>query len=408
MSQQETAGHRATSSPPSGQRPVSAIAAATALNLPMGSIYAFSVFLKPLEEMLGTTRSELAFVFALATIGFSLGMNIAPYFFRVIGFGSLITLCTVGGTIGIAISAAATSLTQLAIGYGALFGTCGGAAYIIVQQALNQLHWKRRGLVNGYVVSLYPLGAMMAAPLFGWALAKWDVRVTLGGLSIAILVSGLLTVAFAAHAGLRLTSVSTTVSTSASGNRRLIFWQLFAIFLLAAAAGLMVLSQAAGMVRAYGGSLALSLWATTAITGMIAFARLSGGWLVDRFPIPVVMAGAQAFAFAGAVVLTLWPSAEVATVTLCMIGMGYGFISGAVAAAIGVYWTQADFGRIASRVYIAWCIAAVSLPVLAGHLFDLTGGYRAAIVIAGIGNLIAVGVALSLPRRGFAVPAAGG
>jgi MFS transporter, OFA family, oxalate/formate antiporter len=398
LSAQTAATHEAAAR----QKPWAAIAAATMLNLPMGTIYAFSVFLKPLEEMLGATRSELATVFALATIGFCAGMNIAPYLFRLVRFGPLVLLCTLGGAAGIALSAAATNLLQLAIGYGALFGVCGGAAYIIVQQALNQLDWKRRGLVNGYVVSLYPLGAMIAAPLFGWALARWDVRVTLGGLAVAIFVSGLLTVALSAYAGLRLTTTAATVSTGPVGDRRMIFWQMFFIFFLAAAAGLMVLSQAAAMVRAYGGSLALSLWATTAITGTIAFARLTGGWLVDRFAIPTVMAAAQAFALAGAIVLTLWPSAEMATVTLCMIGMGYGFISGAVAAAIGVYWPQADFGRIASRIYIAWCIAAVSLPVLAGHLFDLTGGYGTAIIIAGAGNLIAVAVALTLPRRAAA------
>ena len=82
-----------------------------------------------------------------------------------------------------------------------------------------------------------------------------------------------------------------------------------------------------------------------------------------------------------------------------MIGMGYGFISGAVAAGIAAYWPRPDFGRIASRLYIAWGIAAISLPVLAGHLFDLPGGYRTAVIVAGVGNLLAVGVALSLPRR---------
>jgi MFS transporter, OFA family, oxalate/formate antiporter len=382
------------------QRPWAAIAAATVLNLPMGTIYAFSVFLSPLEEMLGASRSELTAIFALATIGFCAGMNAAPYLYRLIRIGPLVLLCTLGGAAGIALSSTATGLIQLAFGYGVLFGVCGGASYIIVQQALNQLDWRRRGLVNGYVVSLYPLGAMLAAPLFGWALVHWDVRTTLGALAAAILVTGLLTVALAAYAGLRLTTVAAGVSMAPAGNRRLIFWQMFAVFFFAAAAGLMVLSQAAGMVRAYGGSLALSLAATTAITGSIAFARIAGGWLVDRFAIPAVMAGAQAFALAGAVILTLWPSAEVATVTLSMIGMGYGFISGAVAAAIGVYWTQADFGRIAGRVYIAWCIAAISLPVLAGHLFDLTGGYATAIILAGAGNLIAVGVSLTLPRRG--------
>ena len=49
---------------------------------------------------------------------------------------------------------------------------------------------------------------------------------------------------------------------------------------------------------------------------------------------------------------------------------------------------RADFGRIASRVYIAWCFAAICLPILAGHLFDLTGGYATTVLVAGCGNLI--------------------
>ena len=296
-------------------------------------------------------------------------------------------------------SAMATDLVQLGIGYGVLFGVSGGAAYIIVQQAINQLTWTRPGLVNGYCVSLYPLGAMIAAPLFGWAVVRWDVRVTLAGLAATLLISGLLTVLLCWGAGLRLTGTVAATGGRSTRGRALVFWQMFTIFFLAAAAGLMVLSQAAAMVRAYGGANAFAVGATTAITGAIAVARLAGGWLVDRLAIPTVMAAAQAFAMVGTIIVTLWPGAEVAAVSLCMIGMGYGFISGAVAAAIAAYWQQGDFGRIASRLYIAWCIAAVSLPVLAGRLFDLTGGYATAIVIAGAGNLIAVLVALTLPRR---------
>ena len=31
---------------------------------------------------------------------------------------------------------------------------------------------------------------------------------------------------------------------------------------------------------------------------------------------------------------------------------------------------------------LAWCLAAVSLPVLAGYLFDRTGGYGTPVLIA--------------------------
>ena len=57
-----------------------------------------------------------------------------------------------------------------------------------------------------------------------------------------------------------------------------------------------------------------------------------------------------------------------------LIGVGYGLISGVTFAAVASYWPKAEFGRIAGRIYIAWCLAAIALPVLAGRLYDLTGG----------------------------------
>lgn len=376
-----------------------ALAAATALNLPLGSLYAFSVFLRPLEQSLGATRAELSFVFALATIGFTAGMNLAPTLFRFASAPTLVLLCAAATTIGIGLSATAAGVVLLAAGYGVLFGLGGGVAYITVQQGVNLLGPARKGLVNGYVVSLYPAGAMIAAPLFGWAIAEWGLRYTLIGLAATLALTGVLTAWLAALSGMQLPRPVAGGAVAPEARRRLIFFQLWAIFFLAAAAGLTVLSQAAGVIAAYGGSTALALLATTWITGCIAAARLGGGWLVDRFAIPTVMAGAHAFALAGDVILTLWPGPLVSALALAMIGMGYGFVSGSTAAAVAFYWPSRAYGRIASRLYVAWCAAAVSLPVVAGRLFDLTGGYGAAVLIAGAGNLLGVAVALSLPRQ---------
>ena len=171
------------------------------------------------------------------------------------------------------------------------------------------------------------------------------------------------------------------------------------VFFLAAAAGLMVLSQAAGMIAAYGGATGVALVATTTITGAIACARVAGGWLVVRLPIPFVAAFTHGFALLGAVLLTLWPVPLMAAVALVMIGVGYGFISGCIAGGIAHYWPPDEYGRTASRLYIAWCAAAVTLPILAGYLFDITGSYRTAIVIAGCGNMAGAAIALGLPRQ---------
>lgn len=108
---------------------------------------------------------------------------------------------------------------------------------------------------------------------------------------------------------------------------------------------------------------------------------------------------AHGLALAGAVLLTLWPEPLVAALALGMIGMGYGFVSGSTAGGIALYWPAAEYGRIASRLYVAWCVAAVTLPILAGYLFDITRGYGATVIIAGCGNLLGLSIALGLPRQ---------
>lgn len=384
---------------PAPQRFWAALTASTVINLPFGSLYAFSVFLKPLEELLGVTRAELSFVFGLATIFFTLGMNVAPYLFRVASAPVLVAGCSAAGAIGVALAATAEGVAQLAVGYSVLFGLGGGAAYIIVQQGVNVMVKSHRGLINGYVVSLYPAGAMIAAPLFGLGIAMFGVRGTLGGLAITIAVTGVITLLLVIHSGMVLKTPAADAAAADNERYGLAFWQIAAVFLLAAAAGLTVLSQAAGMIAAYGGTTALALFATTWITGCITAARIGGGWLADKFAVPHIMAGAHVVALCGAIGLTLWPGPLVAVATLSMVGMGYGFISGSSAAAVAFYWNVNAFGRIASRLYIAWGLAAISLPVVAGWLFDLTGGYRAAVILAGCGNLLGIAIALTLPRQ---------
>ncbi|MFM9885628.1 MAG: nitrate/nitrite transporter [Burkholderiales bacterium] len=380
------------------QRSGIAIAAATALNLPFGTIYAFSVFLKPMEALLSISRAEMTVVFGLATISLTAGMNIAPRLYRVMTPGPLLLVCGATSAIGLYLAATATGFAHLALGYGVLFGLGGGCGFIVVQQGVNQTITKMSGLVNGYIVGLFPIGAMIGAPVFGWAIEAHGLRATMMGLAVVVATSAALAATLIRLADIRMHDASVPALTVAD-RRTDVFLRLFTVFFLAAAAGLMVMSQAAGIIQAYGGKTLLALAATTMITGAIAAARIGGGWLVDRFPMPVVATGAHLFSLTGALLLTLWPGPLVAVPALTMIGMGYGFISGSCAGTIGHYWHKNAFGRIASRLYIAWCIAAVSLPVLAGWLFDRTQGYGIAVMIAAGGNILGALIALGLPGR---------
>ncbi len=375
------------------------VAAATALNAPLGSLYAFSVFLQPLEAMLGLARADLAFVFALAAGGFGIGMILAPTVYGLAPIPLVVLACAGTSALGIALAATANGLGQLALGYGLLFGAGGGAGYIIVQQAVNQAVVERQGLVNGYVVSLYPAGAMVAVPLFGWSVRALGVRATLGGLAAVLAIAGTLSAWLIAHSGVVLATTTGAITPDAAERRRAAFWRLWVVFFLAASAGLMVLSQAAGIISAYGGSTPLAVFGTTFITGSIAVARLGGGWMVDWLAIPTVAAGAHTIALMGNVALTLWPGPGISILALVLVGLGYGVISGVAAAAVAVYWRRALYGWMASRLYTAWCAAAVVLPIVAGRLFDLTHGYGVAILIAAAGNALGILVALGLPRQ---------
>ena len=373
-----------------------AIAAVTVLNLPLGSVYAFSVFLKPIEAGLGINRSAMSLVFALASVGFTVGMLAVPALFGRVSAVWLVGLCGASAVVGVALSAAANGLGLLLLGYSALFGAGGGAVYILAQQVANMLVTRHKGLINGYIVSLYPAGAMISAPLFGWVNAAFGYRTTLLSLAFVLALSTGAAILLLRYARTELPRHR--ADSVAADGRTAIFVRMWIVFFIAATAGLTVLSQAAGIVAAYGGSTALALAATTGITGAIAVARLSGGWLTDHLQVPFVAAFAQAFALAGAILLTLFPTPAVAAVALGMVGMGHGFISGATAGGIAAYWPPEVYGRISSRLYVAWCVAAVTLPILAGYLYDLTHGYGTTIVIAGCGNLIGVVVALGLPR----------
>ena len=379
--------------------PWRAIVAATVLNLPLGSLYAFSVFLKPLESLLGLSRAELAVVFALAAAGFGIGGNVAPYVYALASTPSLVLACAALATLGTALAATAGGLLQLAIGYGVFFGAGGGAAYILAQQTVNLAVTRHRGLVNGYLVGLYPAGAVIAAPIFGWGIRAFGVRATLGAFAVVLAVTGAVSAWLIARSRVTLAGGAATATPAEHERRRRVFWTLSLVFFLAASAGLMVLSQAAGIIAAYGGAAALAISGTTFIAATIAIARLSGGWMVDWLTIPMVAAGAHTVALAGNVALTLWPGPEISVVSLALVGVGYGIISGVTAAAIAVYWRRELYGFIAGRVYLAWCAAAIVLPIAAGHLFDVTGSYRTAVLIAAGGNALGLLVTLGLPRE---------
>ena len=76
-----------------GHRSAASLVAATIVNLPFGTLYAFSVLLKPVEALIGATRGEMSFVFGLTTVTLTAGMNLAPRLYRRLSAATLAIGC---------------------------------------------------------------------------------------------------------------------------------------------------------------------------------------------------------------------------------------------------------------------------------------------------------------------------
>src|SRR5258707_3987406 len=87
-----------------------ALLAATLMNLPLGSVYAFSVLLRPIEQELAIPRSALSLVFGLATGGFTVGSVGAAFLYQVDARPILVLASALVAAGGIALAATASGL----------------------------------------------------------------------------------------------------------------------------------------------------------------------------------------------------------------------------------------------------------------------------------------------------------
>src|SRR5207302_909332 len=121
-------------------------------------------------------------------------------------------------------------------------------------------------------------------------------RAALWALAAVLAATGSISAWLIARSNVTLAPAGAVAAPDAEERRRLVFWQLWLVFFFAASAGLMVLSQAAGIITAYGGATTLAVYGTTFIAGMIAAARLYA--LTQSYRTAVLIsAGANALGF---------------------------------------------------------------------------------------------------------------
>ena len=154
-------------------------AAATVIAVGMGALFSLGVFLKPIEDSMGWSRSAISLVALINWIAMGLGSFAWGALSDRIGT-RLVTAA--GGFVlglGLVLSSQVATLGQFSVTFGVLVGFAVGAFYAPLTATATKWFTTNRGLAVGVVSAGIGLGTFLMAPLSRWLTSLFDWRVAM-------------------------------------------------------------------------------------------------------------------------------------------------------------------------------------------------------------------------------------
>ena len=379
------------------------------VQLGLGSAYAWSVFVRPLSDEFGWSTSTVTVTFSLFILTAGFASVLGGLWMQRSGPRPVLVASGIlyGGGIALA-SMSADALWLLYGSYGVIAGAGMGLGYIVPIAVLQRWFPDHRGLINGIAVGGIPAGALIAAPVAGWLVARTG---TLNAFLVLGAVYG--TVIISAGAVLRNPPRPDVVSGSPAaqqteetrdwslrGALRTWHWYaLWATFFVSVTAGVGLISAAAPMAQEIGG---VSAGAAAAVTGALfagdALGRLLWPWWSDtlgRRRVFVAIFCLQAGAF---IILSAAGSATAFVILAMLILFNYGGSSGTMAPFVADLYGPTHVGPIYGLMLTAWGFGGVLGPLVIAAMHDATGNYSGALLA--VAAIMAVGTLLPLSLRG--------
>jgi OFA family oxalate/formate antiporter-like MFS transporter len=379
----------------------------------LGAVYGWSVFVKPLIAQEGWKLTDVSLTFTLAIVFLGVGTVIGGLWMDRAGPRLVATVAGVLYGIGYMVSGYASShhsLDILYLGYGVLGGLGMGMGYICPVATLVKWFPERRGLMTGIAVCGYGFGALIMSPVAAKAIIAQGVSWTFWMLGIVYLIIVAAMAQFYANppqgwrpAGWEpRTAVAKAASTydftvkEAMGTWQ--FWLLWMMLFLNVSAGIMIISQASPMAQQL---VKMTAVEAAGIVGLISICNGAGrifwAWVSDM----IGRSRVYFLLFAIQVVLFfLLPRVEstlIFTVSVMLIGLCYGGGFGTMPSFTADFFGPKYMGGIYGWILLAWGAAAIPSPILIAHVRQNTGGYGPAInVITGV---MLISLALPLLAR---------
>lgn len=368
------------------------------MNMALGTLYAWSVFVAPLEAQFGWKRAETSMVFTIVVTVFALSFVAAG---RLQDRWGPLPCSLTGGilvSLGFFLCAYTASLSYLYVCFGVIGGLGNGFGYATPIPVMAKWFPDQRGLAVGLAVGGYGAGSALFGPLAQLKLIPaYGLPATFQILGVVFL---LMTVAGALllrnpPAGYRPPGWSPPATAGGAAGRDFTpgqmlrtrtFYRMWIACALGCSAGLMVISQLVPFDRS-AGLTGAALSTMTLVVGALgnASGRVLSGWMSDRLGrinVLRVMIGISALAMpalylAGANAALLY--AAVLAVYWC-----YGTQLSVNGAAASDFWGTRNAGVNYGILFTAWGVASIIGPRMAGVLFDRYQNYEAAFYTAGL------------------------
>ncbi|MCT8138995.1 OFA family MFS transporter [Anaerobacillus sp. CMMVII] len=375
---------------------------AVAIHLSIGSAYAYSVYVKPLEQ-LGWQKTQVSLAFTIAI--FFLGMSAAAFgqFVEKKGPRKSALLAAVLFSVGIVGSGFAVLIESLPLFYltfGVLGGMGLGLGYISPVSTLVKWFPDRRGLATGMAVLGFGAGALITAPIAERLIVNIGVSNTFFSLGITYFILMFLGASYIAKPpegwvpkGMAPGTVSggkydikgtqdleqLTAKEAAKTKR---FWLLWVMMFINISTGLMLISVASPMAQEKVGLTTVAAASMVALMGLFNGAGRIG-WssasdYIGRHRIYAIFFSIQLIAF---LILPNITNVLVFQVLIFMVLTIYGGGFAALPAFIGDLFGTKQLGAIHGLILTSWSMAGVMGPLLVAYIRDTTNSYDATFYI---------------------------
>lgn len=386
------------------------VAGALIIQVCLGAIYSWSVFVNPLKEDFSYTTTQTQIIFSLALATFALTMIFAG---KLQDNRGPRTVATLGGVV-LGAGYLFASLTGgdfplLALAVGVIGGAGIGLGYVCPIAACVKWFPDKRGMVTGLAVAGFGAGAWIFAKIAANLIDDYGVLTSFRYLGVIFMISVVVGAQFLKNppAGWKPAgweppaSDSRISSTEDFAWKDMVklrqFWMLWTMFVFGAAAGLLVI----GILKPYGVHGGLSAAAAANAVGVLALfngaGRIVWGTVSDKIgrkntmTLMFLLQGIMMFAL-----ITMGSTEITLAIAAAWIGFNFGGNLALFPSTTADFFGTKNVGINYGLMFTAYGVAGIAGPILAGSVFDMTGSYMWAFIPSGVACLVAAGISLGL------------